>query len=321
MSAVKFAERDEYSEDFSQALKQGDKEKIREIPKSDLHNHAPLGVRFKDFNQRHDGEVPPPPDFMQGLEALADYLDRIVGFMNSREEIEFLLHNCLKTACEDGVTVLEASFDATFQRFYEQPRDYFDFIRRLKAEFSPELEFRPELGVARILPADQWDEFVPVCLESGVFQSIDLYDQEAVNNLDLYQKYYRQAHQKGLKIKVHVGEFCGPEQIKETIEVLEPDVIQHGIRAVESEEVLRMIEERDIILNMAPTSNVKLGAVEKIGEHPLPKFYDRGIPVTINTDDLMIFDSSASEEYLKVFKAGLLSAEELDHVRRIGLYS
>lgn len=320
MSTVKFSDNDEHSSEFIEALKQGDIQKIKEIPKSDLHNHSPLGVRFRDFSQRHEGEVPPPPDYMNGLEALADYLDRIVGFMNTREEIEFLVDKCLETACEDGVQVLEASIDATFLQFYDSHQEFFAFIRELEEKFFPEMEFRPELGVARILPEESWETYVPPCLESGVFQSIDLYDQESVNNLDLYSKYYRKAHAKDLKIKVHVGEFCEPQQIKETIEELDPEVIQHGITAIESDEVMQMIRERNIILNMAPTSNVKLGAVEKLSDHPLPEFYDRDIPVTINTDDLMIFDSSVSEEFLKVFKAGLLSAEELDHIRRIGLY-
>ena len=319
MTEIRFSDRDEHSEDFIQALKEGDVEELKKIPKSDLHNHAPLGLRFADFNSRHEGRIPPPPDYMQGIEAMADYLEEIVPFMQERDDLEYMLRGCVQTAFDDGVTVLEASFDCTFLRFYDKNEDYFAFIEDLQDEFAPELELRPDLGVARILSPQEWEEYVPPCLESGVFQGIDLYDQESVNDLDLYRQYYDRARSRDLKIKAHVGEFCSPEQIEETIEALEPEAIQHGIRAVDSENTLKMIEERDITLNICPTSNVRLGAVERLEDHPLPDLYDRDIAVTVNTDDLLIFDSTASGEYLKLFRRGLLSAEELDHIRRIGL--
>ncbi len=314
------SESDEYSSKFKKALKEGDISLLRRIPKSDLHNHAALGMRFSRVQEKFGSDIIPPPDYMQGLEAFADYLADIAFLMDSRENVEFLLTSCLEAAENDGVSLLEASIDATFLSFYPKNEDFFNVISSLKDEFSSSGEFRSDLGVARVMDEDKWERYVPPCIESGVFDGIDLYDIESVNHLSLYENFYQQAEEAGLTLKVHVGEFCSPEQIEETIERLNPDVIQHGITAVKSENTLRMIEERSILLNIAITSNLKLGAVEKISDHPLPEIYRRGIPVTLNTDDLMIFDSSVSEEYLKAYEAGLLEAEELDRMRRLGLY-
>lgn len=59
--------------------------------------------------------------------------------------------------------------------------------------------------------------------------------------------------------------------------------------------------------------------VESYSVHPIRKLYDHGIPLTINTDDMLVFNQSVSQEYLNLFKSGLMNAEELNHIREIGL--
>ena len=68
-------------------------------------------------------------------------------------------------------------------------------------------------------------------------------------------------------------------------------------------------------MNVCPTSNVMLGGVSDLASHPIRILYDNGVPVTINTDDLMIFGQSVSEEYRNLYRARVLSAQELDDIR------
>ena len=56
-----------------------------------------------------------------------------------------------------------------------------------------------------------------------------------------------------------------------------------------------------------------------ISNHPIAQLYRRGVKVTINSDDVLIFDSDVSKEYLRLFQSGCLSAEELDDIRMNGL--
>lgn len=81
---------------------------------------------------------------------------------------------------------------------------------------------------------------------------------------------------------------------------------------------MNRIKDDNIVLHICPSSNVVLGAVSSIKQHPIKTLYKHGIRVTINTDDLLLFNSSVSEEYLKLYQAGVLTGEELDDIR---LYS
>jgi adenosine deaminase len=304
------------SSQFIKALKNHDLKKIKAIPKGDLHNHALLGMRFSQFNKYFNGQVKPPPAKMNGLEQMASYLDNeTIKFIKSKREIEDLLELAINEAIDDGIVSLEASLDSSFISYYENKLEYFSMIKNLQDKYSRELHFKPELGVARVLPEKKWDEWVTPAINSGIFDSIDLYDLESVNKIHFYSKYYEIARNKNLKIKAHVGEFCDPEQIIETIKILKPEAIQHGIQAIKSQEAIDLIKAKNITLNICPTSNIKLGAVDSITNHPAPDLYKEGINITINTDDLMLFDSSVSEEYLKLYKEKLFTAEELNSIR------
>jgi adenosine deaminase len=64
---------------------------------------------------------------------------------------------------------------------------------------------------------------------------------------------------------------------------------------------------------------VLLGRVESLAEHPIRKLYDAGVRVTVNTDDVLVFGHSVSDEFLNLYRAGLFSAAELDEIRQNGL--
>ena len=103
------------------------------------------------------------------------------------------------------------------------------------------------------------------------------------------------------------------------MELLGLDEVQHGIGAVQSPKVIKYLVDNNIRLNIVPTSNIKLGRVSKLAEHPIKTFYKSGVNVTINSDDILIFDSPISKEYLRLYEAGTLTAEELDAIRVNGL--
>jgi adenosine deaminase len=99
------------------------------------------------------------------------------------------------------------------------------------------------------------------------------------------------------------------------VETLHLDEVQHGITAADSDEVMRFLADHSIRLNVCPTSNIRLARVADISSHPVRKLYDAGIHVTLNSDDILVFNQSVSEEYLNLYEAGMFSAEELDGIR------
>lgn len=82
---------------------------------------------------------------------------------------------------------------------------------------------------------------------------------------------------------------------------------------------MRFLRKNNIQLNVCPTSNVRLNTVESLKVHPMRILFDHGIRVTINSDDILVFNQSISEEYLSLYRAGLFAPEELDIVRHNGL--
>ena len=103
------------------------------------------------------------------------------------------------------------------------------------------------------------------------------------------------------------------------MECLELDEVQHGIAAVEDPSVIRFLTDNHIRLNITPSSNYLLGRVADLKNHPIARLYRSGVDVTINSDDVLIFDSDVSKEYMRLYRSGCLNPEELDDIRRNGL--
>ena len=122
-----------------------------------------------------------------------------------------------------------------------------------------------------------------------------------------------------MKLKAHAGEFGGAERVRKTAETLGLNEVQHGIAAAESADVMRWLSRNRIRLNVCPSSNVMLGAVDSLPSHPIRVLFDHGVEVTVNTDDPMIFGQSVSQEYMNLFEAGVFSADELNEIRATSL--
>jgi adenosine deaminase len=134
-----------------------------------------------------------------------------------------------------------------------------------------------------------------------------------------FKKIYKKAKDSRLRLKAHVGEFGTADDVMEAVEELGLDEVHHGIAAATSPSIMNWLADNRVQLNICPTSNVMLGVVKGYEVHPIRKLYDYGIPVTINTDDLLIFNQTVSQEYLNLYKAGLMTAEELNNIRELGL--
>ncbi|MNI77658.1 Aminodeoxyfutalosine deaminase [compost metagenome] len=95
--------------------------------------------------------------------------------------------------------------------------------------------------------------------------------------------------------------------------------MHHGIAAAQSSKIMNWLADHRIILNVCPTSNIMLGRTGSYSTHPIKALYAAGIPVTVNTDDMLIFNQSVSEEYMNLYTSGLMTAAELNDIRETGL--
>ena len=105
------------------------------------------------------------------------------------------------------------------------------------------------------------------------------------------------AREAGLRITAHAGEWGGPQSVRDAIHDLGAERIGHGVRAIEDLALVDEIAERGIVLEVCPGSNVALGLYPNFRAHPIGQMYDRGVKVTISTDDPPFFHTTMAREY------------------------
>jgi adenosine deaminase len=108
---------------------------------------------------------------------------------------------------------------------------------------------------------------------------------------------FRRARELGFRTSAHAGEAAGPASIWGAIRTLEVDRIGHGTRAVEDPVLVDYLAARKIPLELCVLSNVRMCVVPDVRRHPAHAYFQRGIPLSINTDDPTLFGNSLAEEY------------------------
>ena len=291
---------------------------IHKLPKADIHNHLHLGGSQKKLLEKYPNAS---INFPQKYDGLVGMIDFIYGHLNkimlTRSDVINFMEMAIESSIDDNITLLEASVDVGLCRFFDDSiEQVITEVKRIKEKYKSEIDFKPDIGINKDLPLDKVFSYGEACINSGVFNGIDIYGKEANQNLTPFQELFKTAKKYNLKTKAHIGEFSDYKSIEETIELLEPEEIQHGIHAVNSEKTMDMIFERNIRLNICPQSNISLGAVNNIGEHPIRKLFDRGIDITVNTDDLILFNATVTDQFITLLKHKIFTFDEINTIRK-----
>lgn len=285
---------------------------LRSIFKSDLHNHFGKGGSREYIESIADIKIDPPPEtfetlyhmdewFLENIKIYCPYIRRIeAGFVQ---------------AASDNISVLAASFGFN----EENMTAFIETMKSLNQQFAPNTILLPELALGRDCDTDRGLSRIDEILSYNWYKSIDISGGEHEQPIKNFKKIYRKAKEYGLRLKAHVGEFGTADDVMEAVEELELDEVHHGIAAAKSDYIMKWLSDNKIQLNVCPTSNIMLRVVESYTVHPIRKLFDYGIPVTINTDDMLVFNQSVSQEYLNLFRSGLMNADELDYIRETGL--
>jgi adenosine deaminase len=121
---------------------------------------------------------------------------------------------------------------------------------------------------------------------------------------------FAQARRLGFRTSAHAGEAAGPESVWGAIRHLRVDRIGHGTRAEEDAALVDYLVEHQIPVELCPVSNVRTGAVATYEQHPVRRYFERGMALSVNTDDPKMFGTSLAEEYaLLVEHHGFTPAE------------
>ena len=305
---------------FIEGLIENDRGKLLAAPKSDLHNHSTKGCSPAWVEDRTGHSFPKPPESFDGLEGMQKWFTTYIKpFCSGYEGIVLRWEGAFAEAGRNNIKRLAMNFGTEEIRLAGGMDVFRELIEGFHGKYCPETVFEPELTYISSCDisaaADSADEY----LQSGFFRSIDVCGGENVRPFEDFLPLYRKAGRYNLIRIMHVGESGTADDVRRAVEVLELDEVHHGIGAAGSKDTMRFLSDNHIRLNVCPSSNVMLGYAKDYKDHPVKTLVDNGVEVTINTDDLLIFNSSIENEYLLLYKAGTLTAGQLEEIRLRGL--
>jgi len=143
---------------------------------------------------------------------------------------------------------------------------------------------------------------------------VDLAGDEAGHPAAANRAVFDRAHALGLPVTAHAGEAAGPDSLREAIALIAPARIGHGVRAIESEDLMAEIKARNLHLEVCPSSNIQVGVFGDYAAHPVDLMSRRGLSLSINTDARTVAPLSLSLEYRRLAAAfGWQTGEFLAH--------
>jgi adenosine deaminase len=305
--------------EFKACLQNHNLLELNSIPKSDLHNHAGCVGNVNYIASQTNIKIDQPPAVFDSMFHMYHWFTE-----NVKVHCSYLkrLEAAFVQAYDDNIHVLAMSFETDEANKIGglELTLFIQTMNNFKQSLAPSTIFLPELTFNRAsCDVDSAFFRLDEILSYHWFKSIDICSDEFIQPIRNFKKIYKKAKDSGLRLKAHVGEFGTADDVMEAVEELELDEVHHGIAAATSPSIMNWLADNRVQLNICPSSNVMLGVVKGYEVHPIRKLYDYGVPVTINTDDLLIFNQTVSQEYLNLYKAGLMTAEELNNIRELGL--
>ena len=294
------------------------REILHRMPKIDLHRHLEGSLRLQTLTEialEHGIDLPSyrTEDLRRYVQARDDEPDyhrflakfRLLRrFYQSRAALERIAAEGVADAAADNVRYLELRFNpialSRAQRFPLQ-----DVVEWVTGAIAGAQQTHP-ITVRLILQIGR-DETPRVAEE--ILELALAYRSRGIVGLDLagdevnYPAYrlapiYQRARQEGLGVTIHAGEVGGAANVRDAVLLFQAQRIGHGIHAIENSEVVRLLLERNIVLEVCPTSNLQTGAVRSLSHHPLSDMLALGLRATLNTDDPSISDTTLTDEYL-----------------------
>jgi aminodeoxyfutalosine deaminase len=119
---------------------------------------------------------------------------------------------------------------------------------------------------------------------------------EARGPAEGFRDLYKKAAENGLRLTAHAGETTGPESIWGALNI-GAERIGHGLSAAKDPELLEVMAQKQVPVEMCITSNLRTGACKELQDHPVKKFFDEGLMITLSTDDPAMFQTSLNKEF------------------------
>jgi adenosine deaminase len=304
---------------------------LKALPKIDLHRHLEGSLRLETLAElAHEYDIDLPGHDLETLRSLVQVTDDdpdhlsflakfkvLRRFFRSPEAIERMTYEAIADAAADNIVYLELRFNpVALANAMEYPlADVSDRVvaatERARHDFPIDVRLIVTLNRAEGPEVARKSLQVAVeRMQQGIV-GLDLAGDEVGYPAKPFLPVFREARRAGLNLTVHAGEWAGPENVREAIEVFDAERIGHGVRTVQDSSVVRLALERDIAFEVCVTSNMQTGVVRSLSQHPLRDLYHLGLKTTINTDDPSISDITLTDEMVVVAQRLEMSLDDI----------
>ncbi len=288
---------------------------IQHMPKVELHVHLQGAMQPETLLKlaRRNG-IQLPADTVEGIRQWYRFRDfrhfidiyvEICRCLQNADDLELMAREFLKNQAAQRVVYSEVTYTPALRDHFNG----FTFDQQLAALNRANSWALAELGVSMGIVIDIPRDVTPEEGElyadwalSGFGQGVVAFGiggYEPGNPPERYARAFTRVHAAGLPCVPHAGETVGPESIWSALRVCHAARIGHGVRCLEDPALVAHLRDRQIPLEVCPTSNVCLGVFDTFEQHALPRLLDAGLYVTLNSDDPPMFSTTLTQEYLK----------------------
>jgi adenine deaminase len=303
---------------------------IRALPKAELHLHIEGTLEPEMlFELAHRGKLPLQYASVSELRAAYQFTDLqsfldiyYVGARVLRTEADFHALTCayLQRAHADGVVHVEIFFDPQTHTARGVP-----FATVIAGIHRALEDGHSKLGISHRLilcflrhlsAADAMATLEQALPHRALIAAVGLDSSEAGHPPSKFAEVFARARELGLLSVAHAGEEGPPEYIQQALDVLQVCRIDHGVRCEEDPALVKRLAHEQIPLTICPLSNVKLKVFPHLPAHNLKRLLERGLCVTVNSDDPAYFGGYLLDNYVAIADALQLSRAQLVQLAR-----
>jgi len=309
-------------------------EKIHTMPKIELHRHFEGSVRLStlvEIAQQYGIEMPEydietlrpfvqmmPTEPRNWQHFLAKF-KTLRQFYRSPEIIARITRENIEDAAQDNIRYMELRF--TPMALSNVTQSSSEEVIRLVSENARQAAESCGIQVGLIVSTNRHEgpEVAEKVLQAAVdcrnknIVGVDLAGNEARYPGAPFRSMFRDAKKEGMGITIHAGEWDGANSVWDAIGNIGADRIGHGIRVLEDPGILSILVEREIVLEVCPSSNFYSGVVDTLENHPLPDLMRQAVHTTINTDDPLVCNIELTDEMALAVQHMHLTIDHLKH--------
>lgn len=289
---------------------------FKKLPKIELHCHLDGSVRPETIIELSKLEGVKLPSYeietiknnmIAPMEctSLNEYLERFeipVAVMQSKESLKRIAYELMEDSAKENIKYIEIRFAPLLH--IDKGLSIEDVIESVlsgirEGEKNYDIKGNLILSFLRHMPIETVYEVIEIgrkYLQKGVV-AIDLCASEEKGFCEKFIKPFLLGREYGYKVTIHAGETGIGENVLDAVQTLGAKRIGHGIHIKNCKKAYDIVKEKNIVLEICPTSNVQTKAVDSFENHPILDFYKDGIKVTINTDNRTVSNTTLTNEY------------------------